>query len=107
MTDQQVTMKSGGIMSAFSPPKRGNGLKRVTFGKIAGIFFLLTLLLAGQHQKASSGVNPGKEQQLTLQEAWVLKQVKEGREADLEKEYGREDPRAQLRAGFLKKLVVG
>ena len=94
-------------MSAFSPPKRGNGLKGVKFGKIAGIFFLLTLLLAGQPQKASSLVNPGQEQQLTLQEAWVLNQVKQGREADLEKEFGREDPRARLRAAFLKKLVVG
>jgi hypothetical protein len=89
-------------MSAFSHGKRLLVLRR-----IPGILFLVVLLFSFQSRMASGADHAGGDQPLTDQEAWVLSQVKEGRLADLEKQFGGEANRRQLQAGFLKKLLLG
>ena len=94
-------------MSALVLGKRGDNLKRHLGGKVAGILFLLVLLLTFQPPPAGGAANPGNGPQVTEQETWVLSQIKEGREADLGKKYVGEDNKRRLNAGFLKKLLNG
>lgn len=94
-------------MPVFSLLQGGSSLKQGIFGKELGILFLLVLFVVFQAQKAGLAANIAEDQQLSEQEAWVLRQVKEGKEADLGKEFGEEDKKQQLRAAFLKKLFTG
>jgi uncharacterized protein YjbI with pentapeptide repeats len=92
-------------MSALSLRKGGYSVNRFISGMAWGIVFL-GLLLALAPRPARGAAPAGNASRISEQEAWVLKQVKEGSKADLEKEFGREETKRRLRAAFLKKLLM-
>jgi uncharacterized protein YjbI with pentapeptide repeats len=94
-------------MSAFSLSRKWHCYRLLIVRKMLGVLFLLALLLAFQSRMACGAHHAGEDRPLTEQEAWVLNQVKEGRQADLEKRFGGEAKKHELRAGFLKKLLLG
>jgi hypothetical protein len=70
---------------------------------LAGSLVCMVLLLLAQGDAADHL----DSRQLTEPERWVLSQVNEGQEADLEARFGGQPQRQRLRAGFLEKLLLG
>jgi hypothetical protein len=75
-------------------------LNRGKFLKISGLVLLLCLLW-------SVPASPAGEQRLTEQEAWVVEQVRQGQEADLQRQFGGRDGQRRLSATFLENLLLG
>jgi uncharacterized protein YjbI with pentapeptide repeats len=94
-------------MSWFLLQKMDHHQKPVCLRQAAAVLFALVLLLAGLPPQARSAAGAPDHQQLSEPEAWVLKQVKDGKGADLAEKFGQEEQRRQVAAGFLKKLLAG
>ncbi len=73
--------------------------------KISGLL-LLGLLWSGPAQTGNAA-NPGGDQALTEPETWVVEQVRQGREADLQRAFGEDETKRRLRAQFLERLLTG
>ncbi len=71
--------------------------------KKLGFFLILGLVLFAQTQLKTYAAPDGG--QLSRQESWVLRQVMQGNEADLQKGF-REESKKHLRAAFLEKLLT-
>jgi hypothetical protein len=65
----------------------------------------LGLLPAVSAHALRSDDNPDADLRLTQQESWVLAQVKKGKEADLEKQFGPDLTKHSLSARFLERLL--
>ena len=94
-------------MSWFLLQKMDHHQKPVYLSQAAAVLFALALLVAGLAPPAAGATGTPDHQQLSEQEAWVLKQVKDGKPADLAQQFGQEEQRRQVAAGFLKKLLAG
>ena len=93
-------------MSWFLLQKLDHHQKPAGLSRAAVLFFVLILLVIGLPPEARSAATAPDDQQLSEPEAWVLKQVKEGKAADLAEKFGPEEQRRQVAAGFLKKLLA-
>lgn len=87
-------------MSAYFLLKSLALLNRGKFFRISSLVLLLCLLWSGQGK-------PAGDQQLTEQESWVMEQVGQGQEADLNRRFGGEDRKRRLSAAFLENLLLG
>lgn len=92
-------------MPDYSLLKRLAGLNRGRMLPISGL--LLLCLLWSAPAQTRNGPNPAGDQALTAPEIWVVEQIRQGREADLQKGFGADEPKRRLRARFLERLLTG
>ena len=78
-------------------------------GKILqiSVILLLSLWWSAQVQAKNSAANPAGDQMLAEAEIWVVEQVRQGQEADLQKGFGADEKQRRLRAQFLERLLTG
>lgn len=80
--------------------------KQWVFGRVLGFFCWFVFLLAPQAFCAPHQVYTGMPRQLTAQERWVIQQIEQGREADLQEKSASDKENRSLDATFLKYLLT-
>jgi hypothetical protein len=93
-------------MSAYYLLRRKGIGNPIIIGQVSGVAFFLLILVILWAIPVYAANQPGSRQ-LTEPEKWVLSQVKEGREADLERKFGAKPGMHRLGAAFLEKLILG
>ncbi len=93
-------------MTAYSLLRRKGIGNPIIIGQVSGVAFFLFLLVILWALPVYAA-NQAESRQLTEPEKWVLSQVKEGREADLERKFGAKPEMHRLSAAFLEKLILG
>jgi len=89
-----------------SLPVRRRSLSVIVIPPAAAVAGVLLLFFCLAVIPGNAAGHPDKRQ-LTESERWVLSQVHEGREADLERQFGEQRQMRRLRAPFLEKLISG
>ncbi len=92
-------------MKSCPRPKRTRFPNHLFFARILGALGLLFLLLS--NQSAMGKTDPGVIIKLTEPENWVLAQIKQGKEADLKKQFPGKEEKYLLSAAFLERLLTG
>ena len=87
-------------MKSCPRPTRTRFPNHLFFARILGALGLLFLLLS--NQSAMGKTDPGVIIKLTEPENWVLAQTKQGKEADLKKQFPGKEEKYLLSAAFLK-----